>query len=153
MKFDQSMKFDHPMLLVFSLVPVIWAVWEWRGSGRHLALLLKAGAFAAITLALAGPRLEIYQSKVALALLADTSASITVRDLAKESDLANQVERARGRHWMRVIPFARGTRGAMREEHLKNKWELRQTAGPAGHGTDLESAIRDGVAASRAGLG
>ena len=90
------MKFDHPMLLVFSLVPVIWAVWEWRGSGRHLALLLKAGAFAAITLALAGPRLEIYQSKVALALLADTSAVVYIlpddRSLAEVFGLPGESE-------------------------------------------------------------
>ena len=32
--------------------PVLWAAWEWRSSARRLALLLKAGAFAAIALAL-----------------------------------------------------------------------------------------------------
>jgi secreted protein with Ig-like and vWFA domain len=143
--------FDHPWLLLFLLAPVAWAAWDWRDSGRHVALLLKAASFVAIILALASPHIVVYETKVAVAMLADTSASVTAADLARESDLANQLERARGRHWTRIIPFARGTRGAASEEHLKKAWELHHTAGPAGRGTDLEAALRDGTAALPAG--
>src|SRR6202171_720043 len=146
------MTFDHPWLLLLALAPVAWAVWEWRESGRHLALLLKACSCAAIVLALASPHLVVYETKVAVAMLADTSASVTPQDLAKERDMATQVERARGRHWTRILPFARGTRGAAREEHLTKAWELHHTAGAAGRGTDLETAIRDGAASLPAGM-
>jgi Ca-activated chloride channel family protein len=146
------MTFDHAWLLLLALGPVAWAVWEWRESGRHLALLLKAGSFAAIILALASPHMVVYETKVAVAMLADTSASVTPQDLARENDLATQVERARGRHWTRIIPFARGTRNPSREEYLNKAWELHYTAGAAGRGTDLETAIRDGAASLPAGM-
>src|SRR4051795_11357412 len=146
------MTFDHPLVLLFVLLPVVWAVWEWRSSARRLALLLKAGAFAAIALALSAPRLNVYESKVAVAMLADTSSSVSTQDLQTESALADKLERARGRHWTRVIPFARATRVAAPDERLKNKWQLHHTATAAGHGTNLESAIRDGAAALPAGM-
>src|SRR5215470_8041235 len=63
-----AMTFDHPLLLLLVLLPVAWAAWEWRFSSRRTALLLKAGAFAAIATALAQPRLTVYQTKVAVAV-------------------------------------------------------------------------------------
>ena len=146
------MTFDHPWMLLLALAPAAWVAFEWPGSARRLALLLKAGAFAAIALALAQPRLTVYQTKVAVAVLADTSASISPQDLQAESALADQLERARGRHWTRVIPFARSTRAAAPDERPKEGWRLHHTAGAAGHGTNLESAIRDGAAALPAGM-
>ncbi len=92
------MSFDRPLLLLLVLLPIAWVVLEWRGSGRRLALLLKGGAFAAIALALASPRLTVYESKVAVAVLTDTSASISSQDLQTESSIADRIERARGRH-------------------------------------------------------
>jgi Ca-activated chloride channel family protein len=146
------MSFDHPWVLLALLLPLGWAAWEWRGSARRLALGLKAAAFVCIVLALSGPRLMVYQTKVAVAVLADTSASVSPEDLARESAIASEVQRGHGRHWTRIMPFARGTRTAALEEKTKNGWQLRQTAGTAGRGTDLESAIRDGVAALPAGM-
>jgi len=146
------MSFDHPWLLLLLLLPVAWAVWEWRTSARRTALLLKGGAFAAIALALAQPRITVYETKMAVAILADTSASISAEDLKTESALADRVERSRGRHWTHIIPFARATRGTAREEHTKDGWQLHHTAGSAGHGTNLEAAIRDGAAALPAGM-
>src|SRR4051812_43219621 len=110
------MRFDHPLLLLLALLPIAWGVWEWRSSARRLALGLKAGTFLCIALALAGPHLTVYQSKVAVAVLADTSASVSPQDLGVESSIATQVERARGRHWTKVVPFARTTRSLAREE-------------------------------------
>jgi Ca-activated chloride channel homolog len=146
------MIFERPWVLLLLVGPIVWAVWEWRASSRRLGMVLKAATFAAILLALAEPRITIYQSKVATAVLADTSASMSADDLVAASTFASQVERARGSNWVRIIPFARNTRNAAPEEHPKNRWGLRHTAGAAGHGTNLESAIRDAAASLPAGL-
>jgi len=45
-----------------------------------------------------------------------------------------QVERVHGRHWTRIIPFARGTRLVSLEEKAKDGWQLHPTAGAAGRG-------------------
>jgi Ca-activated chloride channel family protein len=146
------MSFDHAWILLALLLPLGWAAWEWRVTGRRLALGLKAGAFVCIVLALSGPRVVVYQTKVAVAVLADTSASLSADDLARESTIASEVERAHGRHWTKIMPFARGTRVAGLEEKSKDGWHLRHTADAAGRGTDLERAIRDGAAALPAGM-
>jgi Ca-activated chloride channel homolog len=146
------MSFDHAYILLALLLPLGWAAWEWRASARRLALGLKAAAFVCIVLALSAPRVVVYQTKVAVAVLADTSASVSPEDLARESAIASQVERGAGRHWTRIIPFARGTRMVAPEEKSKDGWQLRHTAGAAGRGTDLENAIRDGVAVLPAGM-
>lgn len=144
--------FDRPWTLLLVLIPLAWAAWEWRSSGRRLGLILKASAFAAIFAALAEPRITVYENKVAVAILADTSASVSPGDLKDESQFATEVERARGRNWTRVIPFARTTRNAAPQEGLKSGWQLRYTAGAAARGTNLESAIRDGAASVPAGM-
>src|SRR6516165_8582544 len=146
------MTFERAWVLLLILVPCVWAAWEWRSSTRRTALVLKAGAFVAILLALAEPRITVYQNKVATAVLVDTSASVSADDLRTESAFATEVDRLRGRNWSRIIPFARNTRGASNDEHGKRGWELRHTAGAAGHGTDLESAIRDAAASLPAGM-
>ncbi|HEV2446193.1 MAG TPA: VWA domain-containing protein, partial [Candidatus Sulfopaludibacter sp.] len=61
-------------------------------------------------------------------------------------------EQARGRHWTRVIPFARVTRNPALNEYGKDGWALRHTANAPGHATDLETAIRDGAASLPAGM-
>jgi secreted protein with Ig-like and vWFA domain len=146
------MTFDRPWALLLVLLPIAWAAWEWRLSARRSALLLKAGALACILLALSEPRLTVYQSKVAVAFLADTSASVTAQDLKSESALADKLEDARGRHWLRVIPFARVTRATSADERVKQNWQLRHTAASPGRGTNIEAAIRDGAAALPAGM-
>lgn len=146
------MTFERAWALFLILLPVAWAAWEWRASTRRLALLLKTAAFVAILLALAEPRITVYQSKVAAAVLVDTSASVSPDDLRNESAFAAQVEKARGRNWTRVMPFARNTRVAAAEEHIKDGWQLRHTAGAPGHGTNLESAIRDAAASLPPGM-
>src|ERR1017187_5960301 len=147
-----AMSFDRAYVLLALLLPLGWAAWEWRQSARRLALGLKTAAFVCIVLALSGPRVVVYQTKVAVAVLADTSASVSPQDLARESAMAGEMERGAGRHWTRLIPFARGTRTVSLEERSKDGFQLRHTAGAAGRGTDLELAIRDGVAALPAGM-
>jgi uncharacterized membrane protein len=121
-------------------------------SSRRVALLLKAATLFCVLLALSMPRITVYQTKMAVALLADTSASVTAQDLKTESALADKIEDGRGRHWTRIIPFARVTRNTAPDEHSKDGWQLRHTAAAQGHGTNLEAAIRDGVASMPAGL-
>src|SRR5205807_2909062 len=101
------MTFGHPWVLLFACPPALWVYWEWRDSARRIALLLKAGGLTAVLLALSEPRITVYETKVAAAILVDTSASVTPQDLAHASDLATQMEASRGRRWTRVIPFAR----------------------------------------------
>src|ERR1019366_9191064 len=110
------MTFDHAWALLGLLLPLGWAGWEWRETARRTALGLKAAAFVCIVLALSGPRVVVYQTKVAVAVLADTSASVAPRDLARESAVASQVQRGAGRHWTGIIPFAGGTRTVAPEE-------------------------------------
>jgi Ca-activated chloride channel homolog len=146
------MSFEHPWALLLLLLPAVWVVWEWRAAGRRLGLALKAGAFVAIIFAIAQPTLVVFESKVAVAMLADTSASVSPDDLQRESNYADRLEKARGRHWSRVIPFARSTRDALLSERPKDKWQIRYTAGATGRATDLETAIRDGAASLPSGM-
>ena len=69
------MNFEHPWALLLLLLPLGWAAWEWRFSGRRAALLLKAAVFAVIALALAQPVLTVYETKVAVAMLAAARSS------------------------------------------------------------------------------
>src|ERR1019366_2009211 len=141
------MSFDHAWALLGLLLPLGWAGWEWRETSRRMALGLKAAAFVCIVLALSGPRVVVYQTKVAVAVLADTSASVSPQDLARESAVASQVERGAGRHWTRIIPFARGTRMISPDERARDgAWQLRHTAGAAGGGAGFGAAIPDGGA-------
>ncbi len=140
------MTFDHPWALLLAIVPLIWAYYEWPKTFRPTALVMKAIALLAIALALAAPRVATTETKVALAILVDTSASVTPQDLAQASSLATQIERHRGRNWTRVIPFARETRNPLQQEHA-NAWALRHTASEAGRATDLEAGIREALAA------
>ncbi|MBI4877506.1 MAG: VWA domain-containing protein [Acidobacteria bacterium] len=145
------MSFDRAWVLLFALLPAAWVVWEWRRPVRKSSLLLKAGAFLCVMLALAEPRLRVVETKVAVAVLVDTSASVSDEDLARASQLASSIESARGRHFTRVVPFARSWRPAEAGERA-SVWKLRHTAGEPGQATDLESALREGIATLPAGL-
>lgn len=144
------MTMEREWILLVAWLPLAWAVWAWPRTARRAVLLLKAAAFTLILLALAQPRLDYQESKVAVAVLADTSASVSPADLERASALATAIEAARGSHWTKVIPFATATRPARREERA-GRWRLQATAGGAGRGTNLERAIRDAVAALPAG--
>jgi Ca-activated chloride channel family protein len=146
------MTFDYPWLLPLAAAPLIWVAWEWRNSARRVALLLKAAALAAILLALAQPRVTIYQSKVALAILVDTSASVSQQDLESASNTATTLEKGRGRNWTQVLPFARTPRNPGLEERTAQAWKLRYSEGHAAYGTNLEAAVREGLATLPAGL-
>src|SRR5438067_9776299 len=77
------MSFGHPWVLAIAWLPALWVAWEWRDSARRTALALKAAGLAAVLLALAEPRLVVHETKVAVAILVDTSASVTPQDLVR----------------------------------------------------------------------
>src|SRR5579883_3479371 len=125
------MTFERSWVLAAAALPLVWMLLEWRRTTRRFGLALKALCFAAILVALAEPRLNVFETKVAVAVLVDTSAGVTPADLERASRLAAQLPSERGRHWMRVIPFARSTRPLSRNEDQK-PWKFLPTAGENG---------------------
>ena len=145
------MSFDRAWVLAIAWLPVAWAAWEWTRTRRRVALALKAISLLAILLALAEPRLKVNETRVAVAVLVDTSDSISPADLERASQLAQSMQSAQGRHWMRVMPFARSAR-TLESNEQQGSWKLRQTAGEAGRATDIESGVREAIASLPAGL-
>jgi uncharacterized membrane protein len=137
--------------MLFIWLPFAWVVWEWRNSGRRRALILKAAAILAVILAFAQPRLTVYESKVALAVLVDTSASVSPQDLATASSIATQIEKGRGSNWTQMLPFARTTRAPAPAEGGK-AWRFQQAPLEMAHATNLEAAVREAVGTLPAGL-
>jgi Mg-chelatase subunit ChlD len=144
------MSFDRPLLLLLVLLAAAWAAWTWRQSNldrkQTIGLLLKTLCLVAIALALAQPKITVTQTKAAVVVLADTSASLSENDLAQVSEIAQRIDKARGRHWMKVIPFAAETRSADTQEYADG-WKLGYTPGETGRSTDIEAAVRDASAA------
>ena len=134
----------HPAFLLLTFIPLVWAVWEWRQTPNKRSLVLKALALIAITLALAEPRLNFNQTKVAVAALVDTSASTSAQDLQSASALLNSLEKTRGSNSLEVIRFARTASYATKS--ASGTWNLTASPGDAARATNLESAIRDAVA-------
>lgn len=143
------MTFEREWVLIFLLLPLGWMYFEWRRTRRITALVLKTLAFLAIVLALAEPTLTTPQTKMAVAVLVDTSSSVSPRDLARASEFAQALDKARGRHWVRVLPFARSVRDLAAGERGLH---LETTAGEAGRATDLESSIEGAISALPADL-
>lgn len=143
------MTLERWWVLLLIVVPAGWWYLEWTRGRQRLATTLKALALICILLALAEPRMNSEESKVAVSVLVDTSASISEQDLAKASSIASRIVSDKGRNWVKVIPFGSTTRPITEAEE---KGKLAYTAGAAGRGTDLEAALREGMAAMPAGL-
>ena len=139
------MSFEHPLLLLLLAAPAAWIVLAWRSAPRRVLLSLKALAIACVVVALAEPVFRYSDPKVAVAVLADTSLSLTAEDLARTSKTAAAIESARGSNLVTVLPFARTTRSLTPAEVSSGK--LESTSGEAGRATNLEAAIRDAISA------
>ena len=137
------MTFERAWVLIFLLLPLGWMFFEWRQTRRITALVLKTLAFVAIVLALAEPVLRVPQTKMAVAVLVDTSSSVSPQDLKRASEFAAALDKARGRHWVRVLPFARSVRDLASSE--QRGLHLEPTSGEAGRATDLESGIEEAI--------
>ena len=70
---------------------------------------------------------------MAVAVLVDTSASVTPQDLARASKLADAFEKTRGRHWIRVLPFARSVRNVAPEDSRRLAFRVHRRRGRPGH--------------------
>jgi uncharacterized membrane protein len=144
------MSFGHAWLLLVACLPLFGAWLARRRTQRAGALWLKALALFCVLLALAEPRLSLPSSKMAITVLADTSASVTDKDLMRASQIAGRIERDRGRHLVRVVPFARETRSLEPTEGSQS-YHLKHTPGEQGLATDLEAAIREAIASFPSG--
>ncbi len=145
------MSFERSWVLLLAWLPAVWAYFYWKQTPRKLSLLLKALVVLLVLLALSEPRIDLAETKVAVAVLVDTSASVPARDLERASELAGAIGKARGRHWVRVLPFARSTRAPLPGERGR-EWRFQHTAGPAGEATDLEAALREAIAVLPPGM-
>lgn len=145
------MTFDRPWVLILLALPLVWAYFERHKTTRPAGLLLKLLAFVCIVVALAAPRISIFETKMAVAILVDTSASVSDQDLARASEFVSSAGRNRGRNTTRVIPFARATRAASDLEQSKG-WGLKHTASDAGRATDLEAGVREALAGVPEGM-
>jgi Uncharacterized protein containing a von Willebrand factor type A (vWA) domain len=142
------MTFERTWILLFLAAPLAWLYLEWPRTSRRGGLLLKALALVATILALSEPKLNIAETRLAVAVLVDTSQSISDKDLKDATEIASRIQKAAGRHWTRVIPFARETRPMTPDERA----QLLRTSGEPARATDLEAAIREGLAALPEGL-
>lgn len=118
---------------------------------RRAAFAVKGVAIAAALVSIVEPAMPVNETKMAVGVLVDTSASVTDQDLARASELASGIERASGRHIVRVFPFGRALRAPSPGESAAG-WRFARTAGEGGRATSLEAAIREGAATLPSGL-
>ena len=69
------MTFDRSWVLFLAWLPLAWATFEWKRTSRRFGLAMKALCFVAVIVALAEPLITLPESKLAVAVLVDTSAS------------------------------------------------------------------------------
>lgn len=144
------MTFEHPLFLLAALVPLAWMFLEFRRGGRKTPVVLKALSLAAILAAISEPVLTTSETKMAVAVLVDTSASVSNDDLARAAGLAATLEKDRGRNWVRVLPFARDPRDLTPSE--TGRLQLVHATGEEAQATDLEDAVRGALASLPSGL-
>jgi len=143
--------FERAWLLPLLVLPLAWTWWEWSRTPRRAGLVVKALSLAAVLLALAGPVLPVWETKMAVAVLVDTSASVPKADLERASRLAAEIEDKRGRNQVQLMPFAEEIRPPLATER-QSELRLSPTPGAAGRHTNLEAAVLDGIAAMPPGL-
>lgn len=141
------MNFDRPWVLFLTWIPLAWAVYEMRHTSRRIGLALRALSFVAVIVALAEPHITLPESKLAVAVLVDTSASASPTDLERANQIARNLSSVRGSNSVSVIPFARTTRPVEAAESSA----LRNATGDTGKATNLEAAVREAIATLPAG--
>jgi len=141
------MTFENPWMLLLALLPLGWLWYEWQRGVQRIATLLKVLSLICVALALAEPRMKTDETKMAVSVLVDTSASVSEQDLGRANAIVKAIASEKGRHWTKIIPFARTTRQLADGVDV-----VKPAAGPQARGTDLEAAVRDGIAAMPEGL-
>jgi Ca-activated chloride channel family protein len=139
------MTFERPWLLFLLIVPLLWMIRNWRRSSRPSSFAVKTLCVCVLVLAATKPTLVFRSSRMAVAVLADTSASISDQGLKHESALIHEMEVARGEHMLRVIQFAQSARiaGKTRIE----SWNLARTPWSDSRATDIERGVLFGIEA------
>ncbi len=145
------MKFAHPWVLLLLLAPAVWVAYSWatyhrQSVGRTAMLLLKGLSLAAILLALSEPSTTFPETKTAVVVLLDTSASITGPDLDRASAIAREIEARKGRNWVKAIPFNSAPR-ALRPGEIAAGLRLQPVSDASANGTNLEAALTGSMAA------
>ena len=107
------MTFSSPWILWFLIVPVAWAIWEWRQTYRVAGVLLKSLVFMLVILALAEPRLTTFESQMAVAVLADSSPSIPDEQIEQARETIQRIARLREDNQVRVFSFDGETRAGL----------------------------------------
>jgi len=130
--------FSSPWILWFLMLPIAWAVWEWRRTYRVAGILLKSLVFLLVILALAEPRLTTFESKMAVGVLADSSPSIPDEQIEQARETIQRIAGLRENNQVRVFSFDGETRPGLPSTE-------RSPALAAG--TNLEQALRAGMAA------
>jgi len=130
------MTFAQPALLWLLAPWAVWLVWEWRRSQRRAGLALKSVVFLLLVLALAQPVLRVEESRMSVVAAADVSASIPGRQLEREREFLQGLERERGRHDLRAMVFG---------EAAQSGWPPQRPA-DVSRRTDIESALRAALA-------
>jgi Mg-chelatase subunit ChlD len=136
------MTFGRTWVLLLLAAPPVWVWWEWSRSLRRAGILLKALVFTLIILALAEPHMTVFEQRMAVGVLADISASVPADQLQKERELVGQIASARGRNLSRVIAFDESTQAGDSALAADSGERL-----AAGRGTNLETALRNAMAA------
>ena len=132
------MTFSSPWVLWFLIIPVLWSAWEWRRTYRAAGVLLKSLVFMLIILALAEPRLTTFETKMAVAVLADSSPSIPDEQIEQTRETLQRIAGLRDGNQLQVFSFDSETRSG-----------LPSTGRPAAlaAATNLEQTLRAGMAA------
>ncbi|MGH9584255.1 MAG: VWA domain-containing protein, partial [Bryobacteraceae bacterium] len=132
----------------FAALAAILLALEWLFFGRskraYGRLAVKVASFAAIAWALAMPAIQARASKIAAAVLVDTSASIKPGELARASSIATAIARNQGGNWTRVIPFASGVQN-MQSGGIRTGSPLENASGSDANATNLETALLAGA--------
>ena len=132
------MTFASPWILWFLIIPVLWSAWEWRRTYRVAGVLLKSLVFMLIVFALAEPRLTTFETKMAVAVLADASPSIPDEQVEQMRETIQRIAGLREGNQVRVFAFDGETRSGLPSTG-------RSPALAAA--TNLEQTLRAGMAA------
>ena len=129
------MSFANPWAFLAAPVVMAWAFWEWRRTSRKAGVLLKALVFACVIAAWAEPRLTVFETKTAVAVLTDTSRSIPDEQVERQREIVRRMGEARGRNLLRVFSF----------DETARLGSATRDASP--RGTNIEAALRAGLSA------
>ncbi|HEX4773485.1 MAG TPA: VWA domain-containing protein [Bryobacteraceae bacterium] len=127
------------------LLAIEWTLFSRRPG--FLRIALKIAAAAMLVAALFSPVVQLPQTKVATVALVDTSASIGGRDLARATQVIQQVAAHRGSNLLTVVPFAAEPQQSQTPEGA----QLLKISHSSGMGTDLEAALTEATASIPAG--